>query len=193
MKTNEIDQRKPRILCIVGRSGSGKTTLEQVLCGDLFFQRIVSFTTRNKRESEVQGREHFFVVGNDFTRDGDVLACTEYGGYRYWAYTSQLSPVGINTYVIDAEGLRDLKQRAHGRFTIRTVYVRRDDLSGIDPERLKRDEGREQLSILDADMVILNDQDLEYFTSNIRFKYKEPILAMFGISADYEGYHAMTE
>ena len=31
MKTNEIDQRKPRILCIVGRSGSGKTTLEQVL------------------------------------------------------------------------------------------------------------------------------------------------------------------
>ena len=47
MKTNEIDQRKPRILCIVGRSGSGKTTLEQVLCGDLFFQRIVSFIRHN--------------------------------------------------------------------------------------------------------------------------------------------------
>ena len=46
---------------VSGSSGSGKTTLLELLSRDLNIEISVSFTTRNKREYEIDGVHYNFI------------------------------------------------------------------------------------------------------------------------------------
>ena len=51
------------IYCLVGKSGTGKdTVMEQILADkDLKIEKIVPYTTRPKRENEIEGVNYHYV------------------------------------------------------------------------------------------------------------------------------------
>ena len=58
---------KTKLFSISAPSGCGKSTLiRELLLNDESLKQSVSFTTRNPRESEVNGEDYFFVSKNDF-------------------------------------------------------------------------------------------------------------------------------
>ena len=60
---------KTKLFCISAPSGCGKSTLiRELLSNNESLKQSVSFTTRNPRESEVNGEDYFFVSKNDFNK-----------------------------------------------------------------------------------------------------------------------------
>ena len=60
---------KTKLFSISAPSGCGKSTLiRELLSNNESLKQSVSFTTRNPRESEVNGEDYFFVSKNDFNK-----------------------------------------------------------------------------------------------------------------------------
>lgn len=55
-------------LVISGPSGSGKGTLTSLLLLECEFVKSVSYTTRIKREKEINGRDYYFVERECFEK-----------------------------------------------------------------------------------------------------------------------------
>ncbi|HPP41712.1 MAG TPA: guanylate kinase [Syntrophorhabdaceae bacterium] len=71
--------RKGRLFVISGPSGSGKSTfIERFLKQDKTSTFSVSYTTRKKRDKEVDGREYYFVDKKTF------MDMVEKGGFLEW-------------------------------------------------------------------------------------------------------------
>lgn len=72
------------IIVISGPSGSGKSTIVSILKKENFYYSI-SVTTRKKRESEIHGKDYFFVSEKEFKdmiKEGKFLEYAKvYGNY----------------------------------------------------------------------------------------------------------------
>ena len=151
---------KQKIIAIMGPSGAGKDTVANFLSIALNIPLLCSFTTRPMRDGEVNGREHFFVKECNTPKD-DMLAYTEYGGYKYWTELSQIKDASI--YVIDEKGIMDICERFPD-IELVNIYVaaKPETLKarGIAPERMKRDEYRVTMDINSFDYVITNNSSL---------------------------------
>lgn len=167
---------KPTIIAIVGASGSGKTHLSKLLQNELNIYSIVSFTTRPKRESEIDGQDYYFVNHKPQIPFCDILTETRFGEYDYYALREQVPPTGICTYIVEESGVESLKKIHGHRFNIVTAYVKatEDTLTqrSIDPKRIERDNNRKKLPLDDYDIVIGNNDSLEEFEEAIRSTFK---------------------
>jgi guanylate kinase len=72
------------ILLIMGKSGCGKSTLERNLIQNWpgQFKKVVSSTTRPKRQGEMDGVDYWFISESEYDRT-DFIQTTEFAGYRY--------------------------------------------------------------------------------------------------------------
>lgn len=97
-----------KLITITGPSGAGKDTVAQMLSDMGGYKVICSYTTRPKREGEIDGWQHYFVEKCDVPHD-KMLAYTQYGGYEYWTTIDQVTDKAI--YVIDEDGLKALCEK----------------------------------------------------------------------------------
>lgn len=97
-----------KLITITGPSGAGKDTVARMLSDLGGYKVICSYTTRPKREGEIDGVEHHFVEKCDVPHD-NMLAYTQYGGYEYWTTVEQVDDKAI--YVIDEDGLKSLCEK----------------------------------------------------------------------------------
>ena len=75
------------IIVIVGESASGKSTLaKQFVEDNPSFSRIVTYTTRPKREGEVDGIDYHFVSNEVFDNMVKQDMFVEHADYRGWHY-----------------------------------------------------------------------------------------------------------
>ena len=129
------------IIAIVGESGVGKDTFARMLSEVTGKPILVSYTTRPRREGEVNGREHIFV-STCKTPWRNMLAHCHYGGYEYWTELSQVKDSAI--YVVDERTLVEL--RLNPRYNVTSILVTRSRMkrmkSGITLERMHRDSER---------------------------------------------------
>lgn len=88
----------------VGKSASGKTTTANILEKEHNFIQLQSYTTRPKRHVNETG--HTFISDEQFDRLSNIVAYTEYNGYRYGATKKQVDEVDI--YVLDVPGVETL-------------------------------------------------------------------------------------
>lgn len=172
------DFMNEKILCIVGKSGTGKTTASLHLQKKFGANVICSFTTRKPRVGETEGKEHHFV--NVVPDPSELLAYTNFGGHAYYALKTQVYG-DCSVYVIDEEGLRNLKA-AHGdKYRIFSVYIKRSLKtrweSGVSEGRTKRDECRVPMDISEYDWVIDNNDSEEALLTNIESIYQRVLKA----------------
>lgn len=160
------DSELPLVVAVCGPSGCGKTTLTGYLEKEHKIKSVVSYTTRDMRSGEENGREHHFV--KEYDRPEDELAYTYFGGNHYWARISDLNQV--TTYTIDEAGIECLlKLQDQGKIRVLWIQIERP-LNPTDTERLSRDDDRKDAQKrlsekgITPDIVIINDYpDAETF------------------------------
>lgn len=146
-----------KLIIITGLSGAGKDTVARMLSDLGGYKVICSYTTRPKREGEIDGVEHHFVEKCDVPHD-NMLAYTQYGGYEYWTTVEQVGDKAI--YVIDEDGLKSLYEKFPDieLFKICVSAKERTRLRrGVTPERMARDKRRKRLPLSFYDAVIFNN------------------------------------
>ena len=82
---------KYKVVALFGESGSGKDTIQNAIvsaCADM--NKIISCTTRPKRDYEIDGKDYFFLDNFQFAQkvlDGSMLEATS---FRAWMYGTPL-------------------------------------------------------------------------------------------------------
>ena len=149
-----------KLITITGPSGAGKDTVARMLSDTGGYKVLCSYTTRPKREGEIDGVEHYFVEQCNIPHD-KMLAYTQYGGYEYWVSLDQVTDKAI--YVIDEAGLKDLCERFPDieLFKIRVAATESTRLSrGVSQERIDRDKHHKLLPLPFYNTIIFNNGSL---------------------------------
>jgi guanylate kinase len=168
----------PTVLVVTGPSGAGKGTLIRQLTERVpGIEVTVSATTRERRRGEEDGRDYWFLSGEDFLRrvaSGEFLEHVEYvSGHRYGTLRSELDRIAANGHVplleLETEGALRVRHEVSGAVTIfisarveeleRRLRERATESAGEIGERMEL--ARKQLELAgEFDHVIEND-DLE--------------------------------
>ncbi|MBP1931208.1 guanylate kinase [Ammoniphilus resinae] len=75
-----------RVFLFVGPDGSGRNTLANAMGITFHIPRVVSYTTRPKRQYETPGRDYIFVTEKEFTEKeqaGNFIEAVRSDGYYY--------------------------------------------------------------------------------------------------------------
>lgn len=110
------------IYLIVAPSGAGKTCIVNELEKKYGLKQLMSYTTRPPRHEGEQG--HIFVTDIQFDKLNDIAAYTKFCGYRYCATAQQIEESDL--YVIDPNGIRNMKQCYRGKKHIKVIYINVD-------------------------------------------------------------------
>lgn len=157
-----------KLITITGPSGAGKDTVAQMLSDMGGYKVICSYTTRPKREGEIDGWQHYFVEKCDVPND-KMLAYTQYGGYEYWTTIDQVTDKAI--YVIDEDGLRALCEKFPDIELFKicvTAWEATRLRRGVSQERLDLDQQRNLMSLFFYDAVIFNNGSLESLCDKVQ-------------------------
>lgn len=157
---------KPIIICIVGASGTGKTTLTLGLKQKYNIHTLISYTTRPMRPKETQGVEHKFVTEFSKSDTDEVLAYAVYGGYQYWTLASQVTG-NLTTYIIDKGAMDHMIHRFSDKFDFIKVLIERDNITGLDMQRIERDKEHPVGFHDEYDIVVKNTGSIDEFVDNV--------------------------
>lgn len=151
---------RPLIICIVGESGAGKTMASEYFRYEYGVNMIESYTDRPKRESNERGHKFISPTNMDKIWEREMLACTEWNGYRYCCLADDVERVC--TYVIDEHGLKMLMDKYWDKFDIYSIRIHRDKskrIESVGEDRVNRDEGKFNMKDSEFDYVIHNETD----------------------------------
>lgn len=135
-------QYEPNVLVISSPSGGGKTTVCNLLLRRLStVTRSISYTTRNPRINERNGRDYFFISKEEFRKkikDGFFIEWAKYSGNYYGTSFKQLSKSPRNRDVIleiEVKGARKVKRTFKEKAVL--IFIVPPSLRVL-KERLKR-------------------------------------------------------
>ncbi|MGM9803654.1 MAG: guanylate kinase [Muribaculaceae bacterium] len=163
---------KPLIYAIVGASGCGKTTATKIM-EEYGIPSLVSYTTRDIRDGETNGKEHWFVTDNEIPDKSRMLAYTFFGGKHYWTTIDQITGDNGCSYVIDEIALLEMIEKFGKEIDIVTILIKKDKgeiEKLVDAERMKRDKERLTLNDDFYDIVISNDSSIDDLRKQILLK-----------------------
>ena len=113
------------VIVLLGASGSGKSTIENELATHHGFAKIVSYTTRNPRDGEENGKDYWFTDNNTFNEilsRGLFAEYDEYSQNRLYGTLKSDYVEGNKVVVLTPNGLRQLKKNCPNE-DILTVLV----------------------------------------------------------------------
>lgn len=170
------------IIVLLGASGSGKSTIENELNKHYGFQKIVSYTTREPRNKEENGKDYYFVDNKTFTAMKNENILAEYDEYSQNRLYGTLKTDYTNDnkiVVLTPNGLRHLKMSCKNAdiFTVLvnanlgTRIKRYIDRCGVDKfnyddkneifSRVERDFGMFLGVEKEVDLVVNNDEGVD--------------------------------
>lgn len=101
------------IIVLLGSSGSGKSTIENELVIHHNFEKIISYTTRQPREYEINGKDYYFIDSDTFNEAISRNLFAEYDEYsqnRMYGTLKSDYTKGNKVSVLTPNGLRQLKK-----------------------------------------------------------------------------------
>jgi guanylate kinase len=164
------------VFVVTGTSGAGKGTLERALLSEMpDLELAVSATTRERRTSEQNAREYWFISDDEFDEKlaaGEFLEYVEFPwGQRSGTLRSEIDRIKSHGRIplldLEPQGALDVKRTVPGAVTIfveapsfteneRRLRERATESEGEIEERL--DLAREQLSQAgEFDYLVVND------------------------------------
>lgn len=116
------------IIALLGKSGSGKDTMLAEL-EKRGYKRVVSCTTRPKREKEIEGRDYYFLTEKEFNNKmPNFIEYRKYntfnklGQEEVWHYGIENCEIDLSQHkyvvIVDYKGYKDLKQYTNQVFGI---------------------------------------------------------------------------
>lgn len=98
-----------QIIAIVGGSGSGKTSI----ANSLPYPRVVTHTTREPRQGEINGKDYYFVEEDEFFKIPKIEYAPYNGNYygvSEKAIYNALDENDVIVVIVEIEGLRSLQK-----------------------------------------------------------------------------------
>jgi len=153
-----------KIFIVSAPSGAGKTTLVKGVTNRLGFIRpSISYTTRKMRDSEIDGRDYFFINKNKFEekiKNNDFLEYQNVYGNLYGSTLESLDLClkGNNDVIleIDYKGMMTVKRSIPEAIAI---YILPPDIDTLKERLQKRGEDEEKTIML---RVASSEQELQY-------------------------------
>ena len=173
-KTFELRKSQPLLIVISGPSGVGKDSIVQRMMDRGFpFHFVVTATTREKRENEIDGKDYWFVSKAEFARMIEENELIEYamvyGDYKGIPMAQVREALASGKDVVmrlDVQGAESVRKLAHEALLIFITCENEDELEHRLRERktetadslsLRIATARKELSRIEAfDYVIVN-------------------------------------
>lgn len=94
-----------KLFCILGKSGSGKSTLEKAISETGICKKVVSTTTRPRREKEIEGVDYHYITQDEFYRKLRNNEFIEYTVYNNWFYGIEKNAINFDkgSYIVVVE------------------------------------------------------------------------------------------
>jgi guanylate kinase len=124
------------LFCVTGPSGSGKTTIMRSIMDN----ELLSFTTRQMREGEVNGQDYLFITRDEFyglLNDNVLIEWTEYDGKYYGLTKEELEDKLQHSsafFICDNNGFNQVKSKYDNIVSI-FLYAGIEDCLGNMSER----------------------------------------------------------
>lgn len=155
---------KKKLVCIIGPSACGKDTIYQkVLKKSSFCSPIVRYTTRPKRDYEIEGKDYYFINNEEFTKkvlDCEMAEAAEFNNWFYGTGKDVLKEDLINIMTCDFNAAEALCSDPD-LFTI-VIYI-----EAAPKERLLRALNREKDPDVDEIIRRFIDDERKYNKDNM--------------------------
>ena len=116
------------MIVLVGESASGKSSIEKCLVNDYEYNKIVTYTTRQPRNGEVDGVDYHFIDKSQFRRLKEQGFFAETAVYNDWYYgIAKKDCVDNAVVVLTPHGLRQVKKLKDINVTSFYIEVSRRD------------------------------------------------------------------
>lgn len=116
---------KIKLIALWGGGGCGKDTLLNYAiscCPEL--HKVISYTTRTKRDYEQEGIDYYFIDKIDFADKlikGEILEASTWDDEFYGTGMSALDPDKVNIQILNTEGIEILSEDS--RIDIIPIYI----------------------------------------------------------------------
>ncbi|MFT8469863.1 guanylate kinase [Oenococcus sp.] len=134
-----------RVIVITGASGAGKTSVARYLWVKYGVPRVITHTTREPREGEIDGVDYYFETAQTWN-DNHFIEEISYSGHRYgssyegleraWRKSRQSNHPGIISLVVDTIGAITYRQTIKEQAVIWFVTV--SDVTGLQKRLIAR-------------------------------------------------------
>lgn len=159
------------MIVIIGESGSGKSSVEKELEKNHNYHRVITYTTRPKREGEQDGKDYYFVNDNSFLNLASHEFFVETTSFKGWYYgTPKDSCNEDSVIVVNPHGLRQLKSKGI-KFTSFYIKVPREDRMIKMLQRGDDIEEAYRRSLSDVGMFTGIEDEVDHVIENIGYRY----------------------
>lgn len=160
------------MIVLVGESASGKSSIERNMVEHYGFNKIVSYTTREPRQGEVDGIDYHFISTQKFIElkyQGFFAETAQYNGWYYG--TAKEDCINDKVAVLTPHGLRQIQKLPNINVTSFYINVpRRDRLIKI----LQRGDNIEEAyrrSLSDVGQFDGIEDEVNYVLDNEGYKH----------------------
>lgn len=120
--------KKYKVLALFGKSSSGKSTiLEWIVRTQKDMNKIIPYTTREKRDNERNGKDYYFITENEFTSlfkedRGSLIDIQVFNKWRYATSIDFFMEEKINVGVFNMLSIKHMLIRKE-EFDVLPVYI----------------------------------------------------------------------
>lgn len=145
------------LFCLIGQSSSGKSTIEKKL-SEKGFKNITSYTTREIRDNEVDGKDYHFLSREEFKKLMNDGYFHEVAVYRDNFYGISLEGINLSEEdyiaVVTVHGYRELAKHTKD---IVAIHIQVDERERIIRQLKRGDEVDEVIRRIQADRLDFHD------------------------------------
>lgn len=147
---------KNKLVVLCGESGVGKSTVKDIIVKRGILPNAVSATTRQRRESEIEGEDYQFLSREEFLKMGDNDELTEFTsyyipneGYVYYGLPKKNVDLTKSPYItiLNPNGIQQLFKEINP-VDVLVIYIKRDDHDRV-IDYLNREKGKDVRKVLE--------------------------------------------
>ena len=172
------------MIILIGPSASGKTAVGRILEKKYNIKKVVTYTTRNMRENEIDGIDYHFISKEEFLEKKNNNFFFETMAYANNYYGTSIESLNCDSYLIlDLNGYKNYKNSSikFSAFFFNTDkkererrMILRGDLKESIAQRLSLDDSKFDINNIDFDGEIIDSTNIsiEEVADIVYKKYK---------------------